>query len=34
MNDPLREIEDIAVRDAIDIFQTYIGKHDWKLAQP
>jgi hypothetical protein len=24
MNDPLREIEDIVVRDAIDIFQTYI----------
>ena len=23
MNDPLREIEDIVVRDAIDIFQTY-----------
>ncbi len=24
MNDPLREIDDIAVHDAIDIFQTYI----------
>ncbi|HEY7247646.1 MAG TPA: hypothetical protein VH678_27570 [Xanthobacteraceae bacterium] len=24
MDDPLREIDDIAVRDAIDIFQTYI----------
>jgi hypothetical protein len=34
MDDPLREIDDIVVRDAIDIFQTYIESAIGNLLDP